>query len=57
MALESRLSELTARHRKIDEELSRALRHPSIDPSTITDLKKRKLQLKEEMERVRARIQ
>ncbi len=57
MALESHLVELSAKHRKIDKALHEELQHPAADPLKITDLKKQKLRLKEEMERVRLQLQ
>lgn len=47
------LVELEARHRALDEEISDALAHPSTDDSKIAELKRRKLQVKDEIERVR----
>jgi hypothetical protein len=47
------LTELEARHRALDEEISDALAHPSADDVKIAELKRRKLQVKDEIERVR----
>ncbi len=52
MALEAHLAELTEKHRKVDDALHRELQHPSADDLTLTDLKKQKLRLKEEIERL-----
>ncbi len=56
MALDSHLSELADKHRRVDEVLHHELQHPSADPLKITELKKQKLRLKEEIERLRQRI-
>ncbi len=57
MALESHLKELGEKHRKVDEQLQAERLHPSIDPLKLTELKKQKLRLKEEMEQCRAKLQ
>jgi hypothetical protein len=53
MDLEASLSELEARHRALDKELSEAMRHPSTDDATISELKRRKLLLKDEIARLK----
>jgi hypothetical protein len=53
MSLEANLSELEAQHRALDQELSEALAHPSIDDSVIIELKRRKLHVKDEIARLR----
>ncbi len=52
MALEAHLAELNEKHRKLDEALHQELQHPSTDPLKITELKKQKLRLKEEIQRL-----
>jgi len=47
------LTELKRRHKELDDEISDALLHHSIDDLMIGDLKRRKLHLKEEIERLR----
>jgi hypothetical protein len=42
----------STRHRMLEDELSEALQHPSIDDFTLAELKRRKLQLKDEMARL-----
>ena len=53
MAIESHLAELEKRHEALKLEISEALAHPSIDDLEIIELKRRKLQIKDEIERLR----
>ena len=53
MAIQAHLAELERRHQALDEEISEALAHPSADDLKVTELKRRKLQLKDEIERLR----
>lgn len=53
MKIESHLASLEKRHGALEEELAEALAHPSVDNLQIADLKRRKLLLKDEMERLR----
>jgi hypothetical protein len=46
------LAELKRRHKALDREIADAVRHYSTDNLVIGDLKRRKLHLKEEIERV-----
>jgi hypothetical protein len=52
MATSTHLAELEQRHRMLEDELSDALQHPSVDDFTLAELKRRKLQLKDEMARL-----
>jgi hypothetical protein len=52
MATSTHLAELEQRHRTLEDELSEALQHPSVDDFTLAELKRRKLQLKDEMARL-----
>jgi hypothetical protein len=52
MATSTHLAELEQRHRILEDELSEALLHPSVDDFTLAELKRRKLQLKDEMARL-----
>jgi hypothetical protein len=52
MATPAQLSELAQQHRMLEDELSEALQHPSTDDLTLAELKRRKLQLKDEMARL-----
>ena len=53
MAMQAHLSELERRHQALEHELAEALQHPSTDDLTIAELKRRKLALKDEIERLR----
>ncbi|TNE37685.1 MAG: DUF465 domain-containing protein [Alphaproteobacteria bacterium] len=53
MAIESHLSELSEKHKQLDCDISEAMQHPSVDTLKIMELKREKLRLKEEMERLR----
>ena len=46
------LAELEQRHRMLEDQLAEALQHPSTDDFTLAELKRRKLQLKDEMARL-----
>jgi hypothetical protein len=53
MAIESHLAELEKRHQALEQEISDALIHPSTDDLQIAELKRRKLQVKDEIARLR----
>jgi hypothetical protein len=53
MGLESHIQELADRHHKLDELIRDELHRPHPDDLMISELKKRKLRLKEEIERLR----
>lgn len=52
MAMQSHLAELEKRHRALEQELADALAHPSTDDMQIAELKRRKLQVKDEIARL-----
>ena len=52
MSLETHLAELERRHRALEDEISEALAHPSSDRLKIAELKRRKLQVKDEIARL-----
>lgn len=52
MALESHIAELKKKHGEIERALEDAKLHPSIDDLAIADLKRRKLALKDEIEKL-----
>ncbi|MPZ58182.1 MAG: DUF465 domain-containing protein [Rhizobiales bacterium] len=52
MSLETHLAELERRHRALEEQISEALAHPSSDGLKIAELKRRKLQVKDEIARL-----
>jgi hypothetical protein len=53
MAMESHLAELERKHQALEKEIEDALNHPGTDNLTLADLKKRKLQLKDEISRLK----
>ncbi|KQW21920.1 hypothetical protein ASC80_00450 [Afipia sp. Root123D2] len=53
MAIEAHLVELERKHRTLENELHEALLHLSIDDLQIIELKRRKLFLKDEIERIK----
>jgi len=53
MSVSMNLVELEQRHQALENEISEALMHPSIDGLMIAELKRRKLHLKDEIERLR----
>jgi hypothetical protein len=50
---QTNLAELEARHRALEQELTEALAHPSSDDVWIVELKRRKLQVKDQISRLR----
>jgi hypothetical protein len=52
MATSTHFTELARRHRMLEDELTEALQHPSVGDFTLAELKRRKLQLKDEMARL-----
>ncbi len=53
MAIESHLAELEKRHEALKQEINDALTHPSSDDLEIVELKRKKLHVKDEIERIR----
>lgn len=53
MALQSHLVELERKHRVLESELHEALVHPSTDDLRIAELKRRKLVLRDEIQRLK----
>lgn len=54
MSLEVRLESLKQKHGQIEEQIEKATLSPSTDDLLIVDLKRRKLRLKDEIERLSA---
>jgi len=52
MSMQTQLAELEQRHQALEAELAEALAHPSIDGLQIAELKRRKLQLKDQIARL-----
>jgi hypothetical protein len=53
MAIEAHLTELEKRHEALKHEINEALNHPSTDDLQIAELKRRKLQVKDEITRLK----
>jgi hypothetical protein len=47
------LAELERRHQVIEREIEEALHHPGVDTLALTELKRKKLSLKDEIERLK----
>lgn len=54
MTMETHLAELERRHQAIEQEIEEALHHPGVDTLVLTELKRRKLSLKDEIVRLRS---
>lgn len=53
MPLQNHLSELERRHEALEREIHDAVTHPSSDETKVAELKRRKLQLKDEISRLK----
>ena len=53
MSMQSHLAELEKRHQALEDELNDCLTHPATDDLRIVELKRRKLHVKDEIERLR----
>jgi len=53
MATTTQLAELEQRHRTLEAEIAEAQAHPSTDDFKLAELKRRKLQVKDEIARLR----
>ena len=53
MAIDGRIRELGSRKENLDRAIEQAMRSPSFDPVRVTELKRQKLRLKEELEALR----
>ena len=56
MSMQSHLAELEKRHRALEHEISEALLHPSADDLKLAELKRRKLQVKDEIARLQHEV-
>ena len=54
MSMESHLAELERRHHALESQIEDAQHHPSTDTLTLTELKRRKLVLKDEIVRLKS---
>ncbi len=53
MALDAYIAELSERHRTLDRKIEEELARPTVDDLRIVDLKRQKLRLKDELERLK----
>ena len=53
MSIDSHLSELVRRHQTIEEAILAETNHPAADDIKVHELKRKKLQLKDEIERLK----
>jgi hypothetical protein len=53
MSIQAHLAELERKHRALEDEIAEAMTHPSTDGLVIAELKRRKLQVKDEIARLR----
>ncbi|HEY2135372.1 MAG TPA: DUF465 domain-containing protein [Xanthobacteraceae bacterium] len=56
MSMQTHLVELEMRHRALEHELAEAQQHLSVDDLKILEIKRRKLHLKDEIERLRGGV-
>jgi hypothetical protein len=53
MSNQTQLADLERRHQALEDEINEALTHPSADGLKVAELKRRKLQVKDEIVRLR----
>ena len=53
MTIQAHLTELERRHQKLEDAIAEAMAHPSTDDLKIAELKRQKLQVKDEITRLR----
>lgn len=53
MSMQSHLAELEKKHQALEQEINECLTHPAVDDLKIVELKRKKLQVKDEIERLR----
>ncbi len=56
MSMESHIAELQRRHAALDRQIHDALARPSVDDLQLSELKRKKLALKEQIERLRGPV-
>ena len=56
MSIPSHLAELEQRHSSLEHQIKEALRHPSTDDLELADLKRKKLQVKDEIVRLKSEV-
>ena len=56
MALDGHMQELSEKHRKLQELIESEMAHPDWDEAKVSALKKEKLRVKDELERLRGSV-
>lgn len=54
MSVESHIAELNRKHSELEKKIAETAHHPSHDPLELVKLKRRKLMLKDEIERMKS---
>ena len=54
MALTARIAELERRHQNMEREIETVLAHPGSDPLVLVELKRKKLKLKDSIEKLKS---
>jgi hypothetical protein len=53
MSMQSHLAELEKKHQALEDEINECLTHPATDDLTVLELKRKKLLVKDEIQRLR----
>jgi hypothetical protein len=53
MSMQSHLAELEKKHQALEQEITDCLTHPAVDDLKVVELKRKKLLVKDEIERLR----
>ncbi|MGH6889604.1 MAG: YdcH family protein [Rhizomicrobium sp.] len=56
MALDGHIQELSEKHQKLEEMIESEMAHPDWDETRVAALKKEKLKIKDQMERLRTSV-
>lgn len=56
MTLDAHLEELSEKHRALEQKIEQEMARPSADTLKITEMKRQKLRLKDEMERLKQSV-
>ncbi len=56
MALAGHIQELSDKHRKLEELITSEMSHPDWDETRVASLKKQKLRIKDELERLKGSV-
>ncbi|MDE1939704.1 MAG: DUF465 domain-containing protein [Alphaproteobacteria bacterium] len=56
MALQGHIQELSEKHRKLEELIENEMAHPDWSEARVAALKKQKLRIKDELERLRSTV-